>query len=90
MISWVTWISMGLVCAFTIWLISHYASKSTAIYVYIFVFLAYFLSFALAVFLPYDIYLSLAPPSDEISSLQFWLVIYWEIVYWTVFVLCWY
>lgn len=89
MISWLTLATMAVVFVFTAWIIRHYASKSTAVYVYIFVFLGYFLAFVLVVLLPYDIYLSIDNSLANIKELRFILSIIWRVIYWIVFILCW-
>ena len=81
MINWFTWISMLIIFVFTISIIHYYAAKSTAYYVYVFVFLGYFLAFALVVLIPYDVYLSIASPSEDIHQRKFELEIIWHIVY---------
>ena len=78
------------VVLFTVLLIYLYASKSTPIYVLVFVFIGYSLGFALVVLIPYDIATVIITQtlSDD-KSRQENLVVIWDIIYWTVFVLCW-
>lgn len=90
MINWFTWISVLTIFLFTVYIIQHYASKSTPAYVYIFVFLGYFSAFVLIVLIPYDIFLSLSVTTPDIQSRKSFLNIIWHFVYWTVFSLCWY
>jgi hypothetical protein len=42
---------------FTAYLIYQYAAKHTPLYVYFFVFVGWFLAFAILVLVPYDVYL---------------------------------
>lgn len=55
--NWFTISALVLVFFITIYLIYHYASKRTPLYVYFFVFVGWFLAFAIVALLPYDIYL---------------------------------
>lgn len=55
--NWFTVSCLILVFFFTIYLIYSYAMKKTPVYVYFFVFIGWFLAFAIVALLPYDIYL---------------------------------
>jgi hypothetical protein len=89
MINWFTWISVLVVFLFTIFIIQHYASKITPVYVYVFVFLGYFSAFVLIVLIPYDIFLSLSKESQDVRERKEFLNVLWHLVYWSVFCLCW-
>lgn len=79
-----------LVFVFTGLLIYGYAAKNTPVYVYFFVFIGYFMGFALVVLIPYDIAIVNASQTlSQDSARQESLLVIWDVVYWAVFCLCW-
>lgn len=83
---------LGLVFCFTLYLVYRYAMKSTPYHVYFFVFIGWFLAFAILVLVPYDVYL-VRPrqclDQSEVLGGQAEMKLFWQVLYWAVFCLCW-
>lgn len=84
MVGWFTILILGIVFLFTVYLLCHYPSRNTPIFVYLLVFIGWSTSFGIVAILPYDIF-----QAEEKAGDLYILEIGWIVVYWTAFALCW-
>lgn len=85
MVSWFTILILVIVFLFTVFLLLHYPSKKTPVFVYFLVFVGWSTSFGIVALLPYDIYEAKVNKDTK----NFTIEVAWKVIYWTTFSLCW-
>jgi putative effector of murein hydrolase LrgA (UPF0299 family) len=85
MVSWFTIFILAIVFLFTVFLLLHYPSKKTPVFVYFLVFVGWSTSFSIVVLLPFDIFKA----NIDKNAGNFTIEVAWKVVYWTTFSLCW-
>lgn len=89
MINWIALVSLFFMLLITVKLIHYYSSRSAKFHIYFFVFIGYFLAFALVGLIPYDVYLATSEDyvNKEIEKELIYLL--WTVIYWVGFGMCW-